>query len=752
LESSLGFPFGLGLGGVLAFAVAIVGVSAVYREVSLAGTGLVEIEQVRLPQVLGLESVRQALARLFEGAQRFVAAIFRKPSKRAELRMSWLGPRKELSQEKITKIMELARRLLVKEGFYQESPEISQPSLLGWTSLPEQMAGEAGRIEKFARMVRGRYERVVVIGEEARLYTKVAATIGERRGHPGLYVLESTHPEAVREKMESEINPEETLFVVSSPEPVEYLYKKLTEFYKAQGIPAGEIASQVGKHFVAIAETNAPLAEEARKMEFLRTFNVPEGISGSSAIFSEGALFVLALAGVDIKGFVESGKEGMEMCREERPEENLAVRLVAFREAMRQAGRQIVLVLPEELAGFGEVWQGVISPLGKEGKEIIVIGEEELAAGRRFGKKTAFIRLKVGREKESLAIEQLREAGYPVLEITLRGKEAIGALSYVAGFATTLSYLMEISPTKKGIESSPAEDVGYQLEKVSLAKAVDSHLSIEKGEPLSEYPVRPEVVKYKGIKVFVFDFESLFNIESVKEATPSRMGIELKVKPKSKGVFKVMEKIVKATEEVGNLDGVKFAFVSSRRDVTREVMEQMLKDYMSAYGLSANVVAGVIDNNFIINERELREAGGILGKPGSRKISTKAVFSLINEKLLLTGRTDGNGTEIKIITHSMDRWRKDGRREMMERILWVVLRPAEEGEVLSTAAGLVVAIEGKVSKWLREFIKSRYPREEAEKLLSQIQKGNTIILPATPVDEEYLKGIEAQEKVYRVQA
>ena len=373
-----------------------------------------------------------------------------------------------------------------------------------------------------------------------------------------------------------------------------------------------------------------------------------------------------------------------------------------------------------------------------------------MAAGRRFGEKTAFIRLKVGREKESLAIERLREAGYPVLEITLPGKEAIGELFYVAGFATALSYLMEISPTRKDIESSLAEDVGYQSE--GIPSGVAASFSLRKNEPLSEYPVKPEVVKYKGTKVFVFDFESLFDIEFVREATPSRMGIELKVKPKSKGVFKVMEKIVKAAEEVENLDGVKFAFVSSRRDVTREVMEQMLKDYMSAYGLSANVVAGVIDNNLIINERELREAGGIVGKPGSRKISTKAVFSLINEKLLLTGRTDGNGTEIKVITHSMDRWRKDGKREMMERILWVVLSPAEEGEILSTAAGLVVAIEGKVSKWLREFIKSRYPREEAERLLSQIQKGNTIILPATPVDEEYLKGIEAQEKVYRVQA
>ncbi|MBA7547541.1 hypothetical protein ES705_39963 [subsurface metagenome] len=448
---------------------------------------------------------------------------------------------------------------------------------------------------------------------------------------------------------------------------------------------------------------------------------------------------------MNIKGFVESGREGMEMCREERPEENLAIRLAAFQEAMRQAGRQIVLVLPEELKGFGEVWQGMISPLGKEGKEIIVIGEEELAAGRRFGEKTAFIRLKVGIGGESLAIEQLREAGYPVLEITLPGKEAIGALFHVAGFATALTAYLGMSsesltktPTRRGVSHSKLEGVSSE----SLTR---------KNEPFSKH-IKPGVVKYKGTKVFVFDFESLFDIEFVREATPSRMGIELKVKPKSREVFKVMEKIVKAAEEVGNLDGVKFAFVSSRRDVTREVMEQMLKDYMSAYGLSANVVAGVIDNNFIINERELKEAGGIVGKPGSRKISTKAVFSLINEKLLLTGRTDGNGTEIKIITHSMDRWRKDGNREMMERILWVVLSPAEEGEILSTAAGLVVAIEGKVSKWLREFIKSRYPKEEAERLLSQIQKGNTIILPATPVDEKYLEGIKAEEKVYQIQA
>ena len=119
---------------------------------------------------------------------------------------------------------------------------------------------------------------------------------------------------------------------------------------------------------------------------------------------------------------------------------------------------------------------------------------------------------------------------------------------------------------------------------------------------------------------------------------------------------------------------------------------------------------------------------------------------------MLTGRTDVNGTEIKIITDRESKWAKNGDRKMMERILWVVLTPAKEGEVLSAAAGLVVAIEGKATKWLREFIRARYPEKEAERLLSQISRDGKIILPATPVDEKYLEGINAEEKVYKVQA
>jgi len=696
-----------------------------------------------------LRVVRKILELLSGKGERIIAAI---PGgrKRDELRMSWLGPKEELSRREVARIRALAEelrgvipQLWAKEGRYWGSPEISP--WLGWTSLPEEMEREVRGIEKFARMVGEDYESIVVIGEGAGLYAKVGANIGKKKkGYPELYVLESTHPEAVR-GVGSKINLKETVFVVSSPGlAYEHFYGELTEIYRRQGISSEEIESQVGKHFVAIVEANTPFAEEAREREFLETFNVPEGI-----------LALLALAGVNIKRFVKSVEKGMEMCREENPEENPGVQLALFLEAMRRAEKQIVLALPEELRGFGEWWKALVSGLEIEGKEIIPIVGEELSSPESYGENTAFIAVRLdGTLKSARPVfgrspfrvtAKLREAGYPVFEITLAGEEAIGELFYVAGFATALSGYL-------GVSSESLTKRSETFVSHSREKGVSSESLTRKGEPLSEYPIEPEIVKYKGTKVFVFDFVSLFEIEPVREATPSRMSIELKVRPKSRAVFKIMERIVRAAEEVGNLGGVKFAFVSSRRDVSREVMEQMLRDYMSGYGLSAEVVARVIDNNFIVDERELREVGGIVGIPRTPKISTRVVFSIINERLLLTGKTDGNGTEIKIITDREARWEKDGKREMMERILWVVLNPAKEGEVLSTAAGLVVAIEGKVSEWLIEFINRRYSKEEAVRLSSQIEKGNTIILPATPVDEKYLEGIKAEERIYKVQA
>jgi len=568
--------------------------------------------------------------------------------------------------------------------------------------------------------VRGNYNRVEVFGEET-----------------------------VRAIAAGEINPEETLFVVSSPgRPYEYVYGKLTEFYRSQGIPIGEIESKVAEHFIWIGEANTASAKKAGKMKILRRFNPAEGL-----------LVLLALADVNIKGFLEGVKKGMVMCREKDVNNNPGAQLLILQEVMKKAGRnRILLVLPEELKGFCRAWRELISLTGREGKGIIPILEGELVSPESYGKNTAFIHVNVGaglRARPSgstdMALTSLRKAGYPVFEIPLGSREDIGALFYISEFASVASSPMGINRFRKvsSVETlSSAEAVGYQSE--GIPSGVAASFSLRKNEPFSEYRFGPEALGGKATNVVAVDLDTFLEIDISKKATASEMGRELRVRLKSIGALKVMKNIIDAAKEEGNPKRVNFAFICSEEGVSKEVIDRMLRDHMSAFGLSTEDVARIINKKLIIDREALKKAGGIVGiSRTQKKISAEAVFSIITERLL--GRTGGNGIKVSIVTDSEKRWQRARQREIKEKILWVLLNPAGAGEVLSTAAGLVVAIEGKVSQWLMEFIEKKYPGR-AEELLPQIRKDGMIILPATRVDESYLEEIKDQEKVYKIEA
>jgi hypothetical protein len=200
-----------------------------------------------------------------------------------------------------------------------------------------------------------------------------------------------------------------------------------------------------------------------------------------------------------------------------------------------------------------------------------------------------------------------------------------------------------------------------------------------------------------------------------------------------------MENIVKVAEREGKGGKIKFAFVSNVRGLSREVMEQMLIDYMTGYGLSPEVVGQLVDRRLVLDRFTLRQTG--------RRISTKDVYDTVIRALTGKEAKQVSGIEVTILTDNEKRW-----RERMKEILWVILTPPRKGEMLSTATGLVVAIEGQVSEWLIDFIKVNYRGEEAERLLNIIRKDNKVILPAAPVPRKYLERMEEEKKIYKVQA
>ncbi len=264
---------------------------------------------------------------------------------------------------------------------------------------------------------------------------------------------------------------------------------------------------------------------------------------------------------------------------------------------------------------------------------------------------------------------------------------------------------------------------------VRAMPALDDRASeISNYERIAKYAPRAEIVDIEGTKVLVFDICSLFGVEV-------RFG-RINVKPRNREVFNVMGNIVNLAEKQGKGDKIKFAFVSDVRGLSKEVMEQMLNDYMLDYGLSPVVVRQIIGNKKLILDRRA------LKLSGKEPINTRYVYDMVVRALAV------GGIEVTILTDNKDRW----KRKTMKEVLWVILDKPREGEMLSTATGLVVAVEGGISSWLEAFIRENWSNEEAEKLLRMLEKGKPFSVPARPVSRTYLERMEMERKIYRIEA
>jgi hypothetical protein len=274
--------------------------------------------------------------------------------------------------------------------------------------------------------------------------------------------------------------------------------------------------------------------------------------------------------------------------------------------------------------------------------------------------------------------------------------------------------------------------IPYLIE--AMTALVDRASEISTFEPIAGYEIKPEVMEFQGMKVFALDMQTLFNAKV-------RFG-KVTVEPRNRAVFKVMENIVKVAGKEGKPGKIKFAFVSNVRGLSKEVINQMLIDYMLDYGLSPEVVGQIIDKNLILDRRTLKQTG--------RRINTKDVYDAVKRALEGGKAEQVSGIELTILTDDPNRW----TRKKMEQVLWVILDKPHKGEMLSTATGLVVAVEGGVSSWLKAFIEKNWDKPEVEKLLRILKTEKTFVVPATPLSEkhrEYLDRMETEKKIYRVQ-
>ena len=305
---------------------------------------------------------------------------------------------------------------------------------LGWLTVTDVMCEQAPGLQELAREVRDACFRHVVLlgmGGSSLGPEVLRQTFGSEAGYPELIVLDSTVPGWVQGVADA-IDPARALFIVSSKsgsttEPnMFYLhFRGLVE--KAVG------KDQAGQHFIAITDSGSSLETLAREQGFRRLFLNPADIGGRYSVLSYFGLVPAALAGMDILKLLDRGgcmREGCASCvpAHENPGGWLGVTMGV----LTQQGRdKLTLVTSPSMGSFG-LWveQLIAESTGKEGKGIVPVAGEPLAAPDRYGSDRLFVYLRLEGDDNAAtdaAVEEIQSSGQPVVRLDLRDEYDVGA-------------------------------------------------------------------------------------------------------------------------------------------------------------------------------------------------------------------------------------------------------------------------------------------------------------------------------------
>ncbi len=326
----------------------------------------------------------------------------------------------------------------VPERFWKQDPTLwpAAPASdvadrMGWLHLPERMYDQVEQLSAFAEEVRaeGRTHVVVLgMGGSSLAPDVLAAVFGHRPGFPELHVLDSTHPDAIRQ-LESKIDPAHTIFLVSSKsgtttEPNSFYRYFANVVRAAEGDP--------GRSFVAITDPGTPLEKLAHDAGFRAVFLALPTVGGRYSALTVFGLVPAALVGIDVGTLLDRAWTMAVACGPSvNVPENPGLSLGAAIGLLAKEGKdKLTFYAAGALAPF-PIWveQLVAESTGKIGKGIVPIVDEPRVAQEHYGNDRLFVEIQEnGAIDGPLAthVAQLESAGAPVVRIRLPDRLALG--------------------------------------------------------------------------------------------------------------------------------------------------------------------------------------------------------------------------------------------------------------------------------------------------------------------------------------
>ncbi|MGH2403922.1 MAG: hypothetical protein ACRDGN_05580 [bacterium] len=307
-------------------------------------------------------------------------------------------------------------------------PEVSDR--LGWLALPETMHRHLHALAAFAQGVRQegvRHAMLLGMGGSSLAPEAFQRTFGNSAGHPALIVLDSTHPDAVR-ALASRIDLDRTLFLVSSKSGTTTETLSLFQYFwhRMEHLPARP------DRFVAITDSDTPLARLARERGFRHTFEAPADVGGRYSALTFFGLVPAALIGVDVRRLLDRAGRMAEASAFRVPcEDNPALALGAALGELALAGRDKVVFLASPSLQALPSWieQLIAESTGKDGKGIVPVVDEPAAGPDKYGEDCFFVSLRLASDRApdlDARVDALEAAGHPVARLWLAEAEDVG--------------------------------------------------------------------------------------------------------------------------------------------------------------------------------------------------------------------------------------------------------------------------------------------------------------------------------------
>ena len=304
---------------------------------------------------------------------------------------------------------------------------------VGWLHIIEQELTDTDQLLRFADEVKQRgFTDTVLLGMGgSSLGPEVfAETFGQQSGWPRFHMLDSTDPAQIK-AVERAADLAKTLFIVSSKsgstlEPNIFMDYFLDRAAAALG------KDKAAEHFVAVTDPGSSLERRAKQLHFAHIFLGTPSIGGRYSVLSKFGLVPAAAMGLDVRRLLETTQQMARSCGPDVPPAEFRASSSASPWGSRQrasARDKVTIIAPPAIADFG-AWleQLLAESTGKQGRGLIPLAGEPLAAPERYGQDRFFVYLELDGQFDPLQRQAVaaRQIGNPVARIGVKDIWHIG--------------------------------------------------------------------------------------------------------------------------------------------------------------------------------------------------------------------------------------------------------------------------------------------------------------------------------------